>query len=115
MALFGLSLSFTVGFPLAEIALHTSEKGARVSFLVSPLKSLVSMVPQPNDTRTRPANWVCNSTILSTSSPSEKMTSFWVGSSPRDVHQLIAVCAPVAGSPLSTLIPVQPASSRGRV
>ena len=52
----GLSDSFTVGFPSAETALHTSENGASASSGVSPRKSLVSSVPQPKEVRTRPEN-----------------------------------------------------------
>src|SRR6056297_3132901 len=113
MALRGVSESFTVGRPLAATALHTREKGARRSPSVRPRKSLVSSVPQPKLTRTRPENCLCRVMILSSSSPSEKITSFRRGSSPRDFHQAMAVSAPSAGSPLSTRMPVQPASQSG--
>ena len=56
MALRGLSDSLTVGRPSAEMALHTKENGARPLLGTKPRKSLVSKVPQPNDTRTRPLN-----------------------------------------------------------
>ena len=39
--------------------------------------------------------------------------SFLVGSSPLSFHQRIAVSAPVAGSPESMRMPVQPASQSG--
>ena len=51
MALFRLSLSLTVGLPFAATALQTSENSARASSGVSPRKSFVSKVPQPNDVR----------------------------------------------------------------
>jgi hypothetical protein len=51
--------------------------------------------------------------ILSTSSPSEKITSFSRGSSPRDCHQRIAVSAPSAGSPESMRMPVHCVSQSG--
>src|SRR6056297_1561677 len=113
MALRGLSDSFTVGRSLAATALQTSEKGARASPSVSPRKSLVRSVPQPKLNRTRPWNCLCNSMILSSFNPSEKMMSFSRGSSPRVCHQRIAVSAPVAGSPESMRMPVQPASQSG--
>jgi len=37
-------------------------------------------------------------TMVSTSSPSEKMASFFVGSSPRDRHQAMASSPPAIGS-----------------
>ena len=51
----GLSDSFTVGRPFADTALHTRLNGASESFGARPRKSLVSSVPQPKLTFTRPA------------------------------------------------------------
>src|SRR6056297_915120 len=113
MALRGLSDSFTVGWPLADTALQTSEKGASASFSVSPRKSLVNNVPQPKEVRTRPANRACRSMILSTSRPSEKISIFSRGSSPRSVHQRIAASAAASGAPESTRMPVHVASQSG--
>ena len=51
--------------------------------------------------------------MRSTSSPSEKMTSFCRGSWPRLSHQAIAVSAPSSGTPESMRMPVQEASQSG--
>ena len=68
MAFSGLSDSLTVERPLALTALQTSENGASPSSWTRPRKSLVNNVPQPKEAFTRPANWACNSMILSTNS-----------------------------------------------
>src|SRR5210317_494576 len=57
IALLGLSDNLTVGRPFAETALQTSENASSPPFGTKPRKSFVRLVPQPNDTLTRPANW----------------------------------------------------------
>ena len=51
--------------------------------------------------------------MRSTSSPSEKMTSFSRGSWPWLSHQAMAVSAPSSGTPESMRMPVQEASHAG--
>jgi hypothetical protein len=54
--LFGKSYSFTVAYPSAEIALHKGLNGASLSFYMSPLESLVIMLPQSSDDLAGTAN-----------------------------------------------------------
>ena len=57
--------------------------------------------------------YLSRGTYICPPKPSLKMIRFLLGSSPRAFHQSMAVCAAVAGSPLSIRIPVQPASQSG--
>ena len=45
-----LSDSFTVAFPLAEVALQTIENGSNAELVDNPLKSFVNSVPHPKPT-----------------------------------------------------------------
>ena len=59
MAFSGLSDSLTAGRPSTDVTLQTSEIGSRSAEPsgAQPTKSLVRLVPQPKEMRTRPAKW----------------------------------------------------------
>ena len=54
-----LSDSFTVAFPLAEVALQTIENGSNAELVDNPLKSFVKSVPHPKPTCISLENLLC--------------------------------------------------------
>jgi hypothetical protein len=91
----GLSDSFTVGRPLAAMALQTRRTGRARRRGSGPGNRWSAACPSRRTPGSGRKSVLCSSMILSSSSPSEKMMSFWVGSSPRAFHQSMAISAPV--------------------
>src|SRR5580692_11791245 len=116
MTLLGLSESLTAGSPSASTTLQTNEIALSCPSTpagAQPTKSLVRLVPQPNDRLTWPRSARTASSIESTSIASESTTSFSLGSRPRSFHQSISSRAAAIGAFESGRAPFQSATQSG--
>src|ERR1700722_7153019 len=116
MTLFGLSESLPAGRPSASTPLQTSEialSWPSTPAGAQPTKSLVRLVPQPNDRLTCPRRARTDSSIESTSIASDSTTSLSRGSRPRFLHQSISSREAAIGDLESGRAPFQSATQSG--
>src|SRR5271165_67266 len=115
-ALLGLSESFTAGLPSASTTLQTSEiafNSPSAPEGTQPTKSLVRVVPQPNERLTCPRSARADSSIESMVIASDNTMSLSRGSRPLSFHQAISSRAPSTGSLESGRAPFQSATQSG--
>src|ERR1700722_5793969 len=116
MTLFGLSESLPAGRPSASTTLQTSEialSWPSTPAGAQPTKSLVRLVPQPNDKLTCPRSARTDSSIVPISSAPHSTISLSLGSRPRCLHHSMSSRAPAVGSLESGRAPFQSATQSG--